>query len=257
MIDLKTFLKNIKLKEDSIKSIAKSLVIVFIGIVAINFFAKDKGQTIPAIEIGDENTLPAIHTVTKGEDLWNISERYYGSGYNWVDIAFANELANPNIITEGQELDIPKVAPKLILGDSPVPEPEEVAITTETTTNEVKESYSVQKGDSLWKIAEKNYNSGYNWVDIASANKLKFPFILNVGQEISIPKVEVKTLTVKDQKEVKKIEGDTYKVELGDSLWKIAVRAYGDGYKWPEIAKKNNLKNPGVIIPEVSLSLPR
>lgn len=38
-----------------------------------------------------------------------------------------------------------------------------------------------------------------------------------------------------------------YKVESGDSLWKIAVKKYNDGYRWSEIAKVNKLKNPGLL----------
>lgn len=43
----------------------------------------------------------------------------------------------------------------------------------------------------------------------------------------------------------------------GDHLWGIAVRAYGDGYKWVEIARENNLVNPNLIHPGNVLSLPR
>ena len=37
-------------------------------------------------------------------------------------------------------------------------------------------------------------------------------------------------------------------VKLGDSLWKIAVRAYGSGYEFPRIYKANpHIKNPNLI----------
>jgi nucleoid-associated protein YgaU len=39
----------------------------------------------------------------------------------------------------------------------------------------------------------------------------------------------------------------SYTVVKGDSLWSIAVKAYGDGYKWVSIAKANKLDNPNVI----------
>ena len=39
----------------------------------------------------------------------------------------------------------------------------------------------------------------------------------------------------------------TDEVVKGDNLWKIAVDKYGDGGKWIEIAKKNNLVNPRII----------
>jgi nucleoid-associated protein YgaU len=40
-------------------------------------------------------------------------------------------------------------------------------------------------------------------------------------------------------------------------LWTIAVRAYGDGYKWTEIAKANKLVNPNLIHPGNVFVLPR
>lgn len=126
--------------------------------------------------------------------------------------------------------------------------------------------YTVVKGDHLWKIAEKYYQSGLNWTDIAKANNLKNPSLLTVGQELTIPQAEIKTAVVSNKQAlanappattqqanskvapIQSISGDTYKVVKGDSLWKIAVRAYGDGYQWPKLAKTNKLKNPNKIL---------
>ncbi len=54
----------------------------------------------------------------------------------------------------------------------------------------------------------------------------------------------------------KTIEGGEYVVVKGDDLWNIAIKRYNDGYKWTEIAKANNLKNPGVIWEGQKLILP-
>jgi nucleoid-associated protein YgaU len=55
------------------------------------------------------------------------------------------------------------------------------------------------------------------------------------------------------------IDGDTYTVAKGDSLWKISVRAYADGYKWTEVAKANNISilNSDRIEVGMELKLPR
>lgn len=37
----------------------------------------------------------------------------------------------------------------------------------------------------------------------------------------------------------------------------IAVRAYGDGYRWPEIAQANDLEDPDIIHVGDSLTIPR
>lgn len=127
---------------------------------------------------------------------------------------------------------------------------------------DLPKKYTIQKGDNLWKVAEAVYGSGYNWIDIAKENNLSNPSALNAGQEINIPKVEARQATIvasskTSQTPVKTIEGDTYTIAKGDSLWDIAVRAYQDGYKWVEIAKANDLENPGIIHPGNSLKLPR
>ena len=114
-----------------------------------------------------------------------------------------------------------------------------------------KKTYTVQKGDSLWTIAEKETGSGYNWVKIAEENNIQNPSIIYKGQELSI--------SVSDtvQKLADSISGATYEVQKGDSLWTIAVRAYGDGYKWSEIARENKLVHPGLIHSGNILILPR
>jgi nucleoid-associated protein YgaU len=127
-------------------------------------------------------------------------------------------------------------------------------------TAQLPETVTVAKGDHLWGIAEKNYGSGYNWVDIAKENGLKNPGILTVGQVLKLPKVSVKVLAqakVTTSTELPKIEGGSYTVVKGDSLWTIAVRAYADGYKWSEVAKFNNLTSPGRIEVGQVIKLPR
>jgi len=145
---------------------------------------------------------------------------------------------------------------------------EEKAIPTETAGTTEEESqpsleqlpatHQVAAGECLWEIAEKYYGSGYNWVDIARENKLANPNLLLVGQELTIPKTEViKPVLVKKTVFGPAITGQEYKVVKGDHLWGIAVRAYGDGYRWVEIARENNLANPNLIHPGNVLVIPR
>lgn len=119
--------------------------------------------------------------------------------------------------------------------------------------------YIVKQGDNLWKIAQENYTSGYNWVDIARENKFVNPGLLYVGQELTLPEAEVITISkeeISDEAAVS-INSETYVVQKGDSLWEIAVKAYADGYKWPEIAKANNIENPNLIFAGNTMQLPR
>lgn len=135
-----------------------------------------------------------------------------------------------------------------------------------TTTNEsqVRKTHIALKGESLWSISEDAYGSGYNWTDVYKANNLKSENI-EVGQELALPNVAAKQPTATKQVSTisqtatptQTIATSSYLVIHGDSLWSIAVRAYGDGYKWVNISKANNLKNPDIIHPGNVLTLPR
>lgn len=120
-------------------------------------------------------------------------------------------------------------------------------------------THKVAKGENLWVIAQKYYGDGFKWVDIATENKLANASIIEEGQELIIPNVEsAKTITTDNQTVgSNSITSATYEVVKGDNLWNIAVRAYGDGYKWVEIARENKLVNPNLIHSGNVLVLPR
>jgi 5'-nucleotidase len=48
-------------------------------------------------------------------------------------------------------------------------------------------SYTVQKGDTLYKIARERYGDGKQWQKIVAANPGVSPGTLKVGQKIAIP----------------------------------------------------------------------
>jgi len=137
--------------------------------------------------------------------------------------------------------------------------PEKIEESQTVATPEEKnlpQKYLVQEGDTLWKISEKFYGYGYNWVDIAKANKIQNPNQIEKGEELEIPDVPVRK-PVAQKSNIKTIEGDTYQVVKGDTLWEISVRAYQDGFRWVEIAKANKLANPNLIHPGNVLIIPR
>ena len=147
-----------------------------------------------------------------------------------------------------------------------------------------KKVYTVKAGDHLWKIAQKFYKDGYKWVEIAKANNLQKPNLILTGNKLTIPdlktqeEVKQERLTEKEseakesektkestaKEEPKKqpdskdaITANSYTVVKGDHLWKIAVRAYGDGYKWVDIARANKLSNPNLIFSGNIFKIPR
>jgi len=187
-----------------------ALVIIVVGMLVINYFRDDNiGETIPdGITSEDqEDTLPTTHIVEAGETLWDISEKYYSTGYNWQDIANANNLGSADEIEEGQELVIPDVepaeseeaTPEPTITPSPSPTPlatatpePEAEPSAEVTVDKINpgSTYIVQKGDTLWDISVRAYGTGYKWVDIARANNLANPNLIHPGNNFEIPAVE-------------------------------------------------------------------
>lgn len=98
---------------------------------------------------------------------------------------------------------------------------------------ESQEIYTVKKGDSLWKIANK-YNTTVE--KLKSANNLKTN-TLSVGQKLVIPSISVSP-------EV----SDTYIVQKGDSLWSIANKF---NMTVLELKNLNNLTNNLLSIGQV------
>lgn len=272
-MDLKTFLKNIKLQESTISMVVGVIIILLIGFVTIRYIARNNaGEILPPIETqSTESSLPVIHNVQNDETLWSISEKYYGTGYNWVDIKEANKIINADEISEGQELTIPNVTPR-VLADAntsvtPTPQPTEPKESSiqqtetpkpeETKTGEEPESestdtYTVKSGDSLWKIAQTNLGDGNKWTEIAKNNDLKNPSIIRVGQELKLSEIKQGSIT----DEAASTSATSYTVVKGDSLWSIAQGSYGDSEKWIKIAKANNLKHPSLIHPGNTLIIP-
>jgi len=130
-----------------------------------------------------------------------------------------------------------------------------------------KATYVVSEGETLWNIARVKYGDGSKWELIAKANKITNPSVLEKGTRLIIPEIPKETIVsgtvptttqiVNNTPSDKKITGNTYTVVQNDNLWNIAVRAYGDGYRWVEIAKVNNLANPDLIFSGNVFKLPR
>lgn len=213
---LKQILKTLKINESLISTLLGGLVIVIIGLFAFNYFKgiNKQGEITEEapVEIseairestGDEEPvliedngkivpqgLPVTYKVEKGESLWDIAEKFYTSGYNWVDIASENGISNPSIIYADTELRIPKVEVKQ--ATLAKVQPKEMVAEVETATNIEGDKYTTVKGDHLWNIALRAYGDGYAWTKIYDANIDKIganPGMLAVGVELSLPRGE-------------------------------------------------------------------
>ncbi len=116
--------------------------------------------------------------------------------------------------------------------------------------------YTVRSGDNLWEISENYYKTGYRWTEIAKLNKLTNAGLLIPGQKLVMPAVAVGQATAGENKI---LTGGQYKVIRGDSLWKIAVQSYGDGFSWTKIWQANRrlIADPNLIEIGMVLEIPK
>ncbi len=111
-------------------------------------------------------------------------------------------------------------------------------------------SYTVQRGDYLWKIAAKDdiYGNAYAWMQIYTANKdqIKNPDMIFPNQVFSIPRV---------------MGPNEHLVAKGENLSKIAgySTVYGSAFKWQKLyeANKSTISDPSVIYPFQILKIAR
>lgn len=190
----------IQSNQSKVSLLLGALIILVIGILIFNYFNKAKSSLGPAQQTEQQdvskNSLPGKYTVKEDDTLFTIAEKYYSDGYQYQEIAKANNLTDPDQIETGQVLQIPKL--EIQQGQatpqpSGSPQPEEALGTGGSNT-------------TIWGP---------------------------------------------------RIEGNTYTVEEGDWLSKIAGRAYGDIMAFDRIAKANNIQNPDLIEPGTVLTIPR
>lgn len=169
------------------------------------------------------------YTVQSGETLWSISEKLYGTGYGWDEIAKANNLQAPYSIENGQSLNVPKKEDVK----------NELAVMTSPTTQPTVQATPTVK-----------------------ATATAVPTVAKATPTTVVtPTTVLKTTPVITKAPMQavqnKIDGNTYTVVRGDTLWDISVRAYGDGFSWKRIADANKLTNPMIIHAGNKFTIPR
>lgn len=145
--------------------------------------------------------------------------------------------------------------PKPAVGPS-----QEVSQTEDVSPDNLPGKYIVKEGDTLFTIAEKYYQDGYKYNEIAKENNLINENSIVEGQKLQIPKLEKEQPAVGGGNTTiwgPRIESDSYTVVEGDWLSTIAGRAYGDIMSYSKIAEANNISNPDLIEPGQVFKIPR
>ena len=125
------------------------------------------------------------YTVEDGDTLGNIATRYYGNAGYWEKIAEFNNMENPNKLSIGDTIKIPKPLTYDYENNTVVVNNDTVCV------NEYEEdkTYTVKCGDTLYCIVRVQYGlTNQEAVDkLATYNNLCDPNRLSVGQVLLIP----------------------------------------------------------------------
>jgi LysM repeat protein len=209
---------------DTLWSIAKKFNVSVTELKTVN------NLTTNSLSVGQRLTIPGYvapsqsettYVVQKGDSLWSIASAYNTTPQAIMDL---NNLSSSSL-SIGQQLKIPS--------SITTPEP----IPTENT-------YTVQKGDSLWTIANKY---GVTVTELRSLNNLTTDS-LSIGQVLLIP-IKTTTPTTPTTTPTNTV---TYTVKSGDNLYSIAEQY---GVSVTTIKNANNLTSNLLSVGQV-LTIP-
>ncbi len=115
------------------------------------------------------------YTIAKGDNLWRIAEKAYGSGYEWKKVYEANKSSlgnNPSSIATGTKISLPTISQDQ----------------AQAQVQEQKEpvQYTVVRGDNMWNIALQHCGSGFSYPSIATDNNVSNPRLIEPGLALKI-----------------------------------------------------------------------
>lgn len=117
-------------------------------------------------------------------------------------------------------------------------------------------TYTVQAGDTLWKIARK-YNCSITEIMAANSDRIKNPNRIHAGWQLKIPQSGAPiTGSTPDAVLPENRKSGIYIVRQGDTLWKIA-RKYGCSVAEIVSLNRELIRNPALIYSGWELKVPQ
>lgn len=208
---------------DSLYSIAQKFGITVNELKASNNLTNDTLVIGQQLIIPQSDVSGDLYQVQKGDTLYSISRKL---GVSVADLRRVNSLTT-DTLTPGQMLTIPTI----------------------NSSNPITNTYIVQRGDSLWTIANKN---NITVDELKKTNNLT-DNTLTIGQVLIIPSSNNQTPPSEDNNVGYET---TYIVKRGDSLWSIANN-YGITVK--QLKEANDISNNMLTVGQeliIPVSLP-
>jgi nucleoid-associated protein YgaU len=208
--------------------------------------AKRKGRTPPAVEKQPE-AIDA-QSVPAQLPLGDIARQYRKqkqARQPQQSAEFHLPFSNPSLaapiqplrpITPAPNRKDPFLRPSVIRPSisTPVPSvlaPSRLPEQISHPSSAILHAVTLQRGDSLWKLAQQNLGKGSRWRELLAVNPdIVNPSQIEAGAQVYIPtRYSVTGMA------------STIGVRRGDTLWKIAQTTFGHGAFWPCIAQANPL----------------
>jgi nucleoid-associated protein YgaU len=215
------------------------LIVVVLGVLVYNYFTRPTNDLGSSEQMTAEETqgdvaktsLPGKYTIKQGDTLFTIAQNYYDDGLKYTEIVKANGMANENQIEVGQEITIPKIETATA----------EASTEPSMSPNAMTEP-SVQPSASVKPSMQSSSSPATMQMETNQVDP---------SEKGAMGGAENQTIWGE------KITGNTYTVQPGDWLSKVAGRAYGDVMAYQKIAQANKITNPDTIEVGTVLQLPR
>lgn len=225
----------------------------------LNVFRRDPFSAVPLRPRAPLDVRPDVAVTGRGEDRPNVRPSVR---------ADFHENVRPTVRSHGRRVVPPQ--PRVFSLTAPpntLVQPTQPVVPIETvrpvqpqrslpaSAIAERKTVSVQRGDSLWKLAQQNLGRGNRWPELLAANRwIADPNQIRAGAELNLPvlaRVRVST---------KKVGGkvnQTITVHRGDTLWNLAKVSFGRSSSWPCLAAANrSISNPDRIYENQELVVP-
>jgi len=137
-----------------------------------------------------------LHQVQRGETLFQIAGKYYGSGHVWRELAKYNGVSSKEgTVRVGDQLKIPsrdvllgRPAPTEAKAPAAQPAPSKKSEPDVTKPPRMElATYTVKKGDTLGEISLKVLGTSRRWQEIAKLNKISDVDSIDAGTVLKVP----------------------------------------------------------------------